>query len=162
MSGGGHAMKTTHIILAALGLLAAACLMTDIPYRIRGPVFVAAPFVCGTLWMGYSKRDVLLSVALASAFAVSGIILPPPWPAKLETADTIRIARNVFFVAMGVSLALVSAGRLIRFWVERKNAAMRGCDNHARSMPSAASHKDADDIVQKIGYECEYSQSEGV
>lgn len=113
-------MKTPHIILAALGLLATACLLPDIPYRIRGPVFIAAPFVLGSLWMGYSKRGVLFSAALASVFVTAGIVLPPPWPAKLEMMDTIRTARNAFFVVIGVSLALVYAGRLVRLWVDRK------------------------------------------
>ena len=94
-------METLHIILAALCLLAAACLLTGIPYRIRGPVCIAVPFVLGSLWMGYSKGGILFSVALASVFAVAGIVLPPPWPAKLETLDTIRIARNAFFMAIG-------------------------------------------------------------
>ena len=113
-------MKTPHIILAALGFLAAACLLTDIPFRIRGPILVAAPFVLGTLWMGYSKRGILFTVALAASFVTVGMVLPPPWPAKLEMLETIRIVRNAFFVAIGVSLALIYAGRLVRIWVDRK------------------------------------------
>ena len=115
-------MKIPHIILLAFCLLAAACLLTDIPYRIRGPICIAVPFVLGTLWMGYNKKSVLFTVSLASVFVTAGIVLPPPWPVKLEMLDTIRIARNTLFMAIGVSLALVYAGKLVRTWVEKKRS----------------------------------------